>query len=64
MAHNIFRGEERGKFSRFQGSQAVPARSSVRLREGKGLGSETGKVLGCGLYSEQRREIEGGLYCV
>jgi hypothetical protein len=36
----------------------------VILREGKGLGSEKGKVLGCGVCHEQRREVELGLHCV
>jgi hypothetical protein len=36
----------------------------VRLREGKALGSEAGKVLGYGICYEQRREVEQGLCCI
>jgi hypothetical protein len=32
------------------------------LREGKALGSERGKVLGCGLRFEQQRKAQPGLY--
>jgi hypothetical protein len=41
----------------FVGSQAVLARPS-----GIGVLSRGGKVLGCGLYCEQRNETEQGLY--
>jgi hypothetical protein len=34
-----------------------------KLREGKTLGSEKGKVLGSGLPCEQRREDESVFYC-
>jgi hypothetical protein len=34
------------------------------LKEVKTLGSEKGKWLGYGLYYEQRREVEPGLYSV
>jgi hypothetical protein len=39
-------------------------RVDVRLREGKVLGNEKGKGLGCELCYEQRKEVKQGLYSV
>jgi hypothetical protein len=36
----------------------------VCLKKGETLGKEEGKVLGCGIWYEQRREVEPGLYCL
>jgi hypothetical protein len=59
MAHYKLRGRGGEIFPALKVPSQCPLSLlfKVRLREGKALGSETGKVLGCGLYSEQRSEV-------
>jgi hypothetical protein len=62
----------RGETLYFRGEKHIAASKvsrlvllvEISLREGKSVGLEKGKVLGCGLFYDQRREVEPGFSCV
>jgi hypothetical protein len=65
MRGAIFKGCRQKNFSvlKVLGQCPLDLLAKVRLREGRGLGSEEGKGQGSGICYDQRKEVEPGLCC-